>query len=402
MKKISILGDVMTEPDLLAEVKQKDGSYDYLPVFAALKGALASSDLVLANLETPVAGEARGYSETIFSFNAPETLVTALQEIGVDAVSTANNHAMDRGGAGFYATLDALDRLGMPHTGTYKKSGEANRNLYLTAGDLTVAVIAYTYGVNGFISSGGQDGVAEDQINLLLPPENRFCRPDPPEFRAEVKRLGAERGRPLAFEEKVALRNAMNVPNAYADDDFNKESADRKLALLQRDVEEAKRHADLVLFVPHVGGQFNTSPGALSRYVIDKACAYGCDAVLAGHSHTTHPGEWHGNCPVYYSLGNVSMSSRTVYSQHETLPQYGLISHLYVEGKKIVKSTYTVFIIAEKGGSPMRVVPVCDYYASLSDPAEKEALLTELAQVTKRVSGFAARGETILQAEYEL
>ena len=331
MVKISILGDVMTEPGLLADTKQSDGSYDYRPVFAPLKKTLAASDLVIANLETPVAGEEREYSQTILSFNAPEALVTALQEIGVDAVSTANNHAMDRGGAGFYATLDALDRLGMPHTGTYKKSGETDRNLYLTAGGLTVAVVAYTYGVNYYTTPGGKDGVAEDQINLLQAPGDKKNRPDPPEFGATVNLIREMTGYEMTWEDKILLRNAMNVPVPYADDAFNRESTDQKLALLARDLKEAKKRADLVLFVPHVGGQFNVEPGAFSRYAIEKARSFGCDAILAAHSHTTQRAEWQGGCPVYYSLGNVSMSSRTVYSQHRTLPQYGIIPHLYVE-----------------------------------------------------------------------
>ena len=229
-----------------------------------------------------------------------------------------------------------------------------------------------------------------------------MIRPDPPAFRDAVQRVEAEQGRPLSFEEKIVLREKMGISIAYADDVFDRQAADEKLALVHKDIKEAKNRADLILFMPHAGGQFNTEPGAFSRYVIEKAVTFGCDAVLAGHSHTTQRAEWRGSCPVYYSLGNVSMSSRTVYSQLQTLPQYGIISHLYAEGKRIVKSTYTVFMISEKDGSPMRVVPVCDYFAELSDPADRERFLAEVRQVTARVSGFSAPGEDQLQREYDL
>ncbi|MBP5289001.1 MAG: CapA family protein [Clostridia bacterium] len=402
MLKISILGDVMSEPGLLRDTNQADGTYCYDPVFAPLKALLSQSDLVLANLETPVAGEALGYSESIYSFNAPDALVKALQAIGVDAVSTANNHAMDRGGAGFYATLDTLDRLGMPHTGTFRPGETADRNLYLTAGDLTVAVIAYTYGVNGIISSGEKDGVAADQINLLMVPEDKTPPPSSPKLKATVNLIQELTGYTMKWEDKIRLKSAMGIPIAYADEAFNQGSADKQLSLVQRDVKEAKKKADLVLFLPHVGGQFNTEPGAFTRYVVQKAREFGCDAVLAGHAHTTQRAEWQGDCPVYYSLGNVSMSSRTVYSQHQTLPQYGIISHLYVEEKRIVRSSYSLFCIVEEENRPMRVVPVCDRYAALTDPGEKQLFLEELTRVTQRISGFSAAGEEVLREEYDL
>ncbi len=401
MIKISVLGDVMSEPSLLLQAK-KDGGFDYGPVFFPLKKILCGSDLVIANLETPVAGENLRYSESIYSFNAPAALVSALQSIGVDAVTTANNHAMDRGGEGFYATLATLDRLGMPHTGTYAEGGQRDRNLILQAGDTSFAVISYTYGVNGFRTPGGSDGVAEDQINLLLTPGNVMKRPSPPELIEAIHRLEAEMGRATTFEEKIALRKKMGIPVPYADDDLHKEWVAEKLPALRADVESGKKQADLVLFLPHMGGQFNTEPGRFSRYITDQAIKMGCDAVIASHAHTTQRAAWEAGVPVFYSLGNVSMSSNTIYSQKQTLPQYGAVAHLYVENKKIVKSAYSLFCIVEKGEEPMRIVPVWDHYQTLSDPEEKELFLREVDAITRRISGFSAPGEAVLQQEYDL
>ena len=55
------------------------------------------------NLETTFAGAARGYSGYP-TFNSPEELAVALKDIGVDVVSTANNHCMDKGSKGVINT----------------------------------------------------------------------------------------------------------------------------------------------------------------------------------------------------------------------------------------------------------------------------------------------------------
>lgn len=52
-------------------------------------------------------------------------------------------------------------------------------------------------------------------------------------------------------------------------------------AKYRADIQAAKEKADVVIFYPHVGGQFNPEPGAVARYVVEQ----GADAVIASHSH---------------------------------------------------------------------------------------------------------------------
>ena len=141
MAKITILGDIMVEPPFMQQVA-KDGKYDFLPSFQPLKSILKDSDYVIGNLETPLAGEESGYTKELVSFNSPDTLLDTLKEIGVDAVSTANNHSLDRDYDGLARTIDVLDRYGIAHTGTYKEEYSGDRNLYFTVGDTKFALIA--------------------------------------------------------------------------------------------------------------------------------------------------------------------------------------------------------------------------------------------------------------------
>ena len=62
----------------------------------------------------------------VTTFNAPEVLGQNLKDIGVDVLTTANNHCMDKGYSGLVSTLDELDKVGLSHTGTYRSVDEQN------------------------------------------------------------------------------------------------------------------------------------------------------------------------------------------------------------------------------------------------------------------------------------
>ncbi len=394
--KISVLGDVMTEPPFMKGIRRKNGTYDYASALMPLKGLLSEADLCLANLETPVAGEDLLYSQTIVSFNAPESIVTALKKIGVDAVSTANNHALDRGAEGLTRTIETLDRLRMPHTGTYLDPSKDERILYLKVKGLRVAVIAYTYGTN---TSAATAGVDPAQINYLMDSADRRPVPWPKVYTETEAFIQRATGVKIAFEDKAELKRILGISAAYGDDYFVPGTLDKFLPRVKKDVDEARKNADLVLFLPHTGGQFNVKPGAISKHILAKCAKMGFDAIFAAHSHTSQMAKTLSGCPVFYSLGNVSMSSNTKYSQHETLPMYGLVGHIYIEEKKVARTTYSIFRIVEEEGKPMRVVPVDELWPTL-DAKGKKALEKDVAAVAKRVSGFAAKGKEAVRREY--
>lgn len=73
----------------------------------------------------------------------------ALQWAGFDVITTANNHAMDRGRSGVLATIAALDRIGVLHTGTFASAEARATPLVADANGIKVGVIACTYDTNG-------------------------------------------------------------------------------------------------------------------------------------------------------------------------------------------------------------------------------------------------------------
>ncbi|HEY8379528.1 MAG TPA: CapA family protein, partial [Nannocystis sp.] len=71
-------------------------------------------------------------------------------------VSTANNHALDRGALGVDRTLAALDAAKLRHTGTRARGTETPWHTTTTAGGMTIAWLACTLHTNRIADEAGQ------------------------------------------------------------------------------------------------------------------------------------------------------------------------------------------------------------------------------------------------------
>ena len=400
MKKVTIIGDIMVEPPFMQQV-EKDGNYDFGPSFAPLRSLFAASDYVIGNLETPLAGPESGYTHELVSFNSPDVLVEALQAIGVDAVSTANNHSLDRGYEGLARTCDVLDRYGMAHTGTYKEGFAGDRILYVTLGDTTIALIACTFSTNYGINQCNLEGERSRCINMIHPITGggRIYRSIPAAYGETLRYVESLMGRKLVWEESTKLKRAMHMPKESVDEHIPYDDLERCFTWVREDYAEARKKADVVLFYPHSGGQFNVEPGNYTRYLTKLSVELGFDAVFCGHSHTSQRAEYLDGKPCFYSMGNVSMSPGTYYSVPECLPEYGLAAHLYIDDKQIQKTTFSIFKMVQEEGVPMRVIPVQDLYKNL-EGEQKQELFDHVSAVYTRVTGRPAPSE--ICQEYEL
>lgn len=145
--------------DLMQHLPQVDAArtgeeYDYSYCFTQLSPLWKGADYVIANLETTLATERfSGYP----CFRSPWQLARDARNAGINVMVTANNHSCDAGGAGIERTIQWLDSLSIPHTGTFVDSAsyENNRPLYLQKNKFKIALLNYTYGTNGIpIPSG--------------------------------------------------------------------------------------------------------------------------------------------------------------------------------------------------------------------------------------------------------
>ena len=120
--KFSLLfiGDVMGHDEQIWSAENRETHlYNYDDVFKYIKPVIDDADIAIANFEVTLAGPPyTGYPQ----FSSPADLAAACKNAGIDYLVTANNHAADRGVKGIRGTINRLDSLGIPHTGTFLNS----------------------------------------------------------------------------------------------------------------------------------------------------------------------------------------------------------------------------------------------------------------------------------------
>lgn len=129
--RLSFVGDVMTMgPDP--------------PTYAGWADAVApwlDGDLRLGNLESPTSPEHPFEPEELpglYAFNTPPAILDGLP---LDVVQLTNNHALDLGDDGLEATLAEVTGRGFTPVGV-------DAHAVVDVGGLTIAVLAYTWGLN--------------------------------------------------------------------------------------------------------------------------------------------------------------------------------------------------------------------------------------------------------------
>ena len=128
------------------------GDYNYEPTFRYVKPFIEHADIAIANLEVTLAGPPyKGYPQ----FSSPDALAVAARDAGFDVFIQANNHALDRGQAGFKRTLHMLDSLNIIHTGTFADETDRKLNypLIIEKNKVRIALLNYTYSTNGIVIS---------------------------------------------------------------------------------------------------------------------------------------------------------------------------------------------------------------------------------------------------------
>ncbi|MEK7191246.1 MAG: CapA family protein, partial [Pseudomonadota bacterium] len=139
--KIAAVGDIMLGGSGAPEFERF--GYDY--PFEKTRALLKQSHIVFGNLEGPLTHADHAPVAKKYRYRSPpEKVAPALLNAGFNVVSLANNHAMDQGVEGLKHTLDALDLVGIKHTGAGMNLAEARRPAILEANGARVAFLAYT------------------------------------------------------------------------------------------------------------------------------------------------------------------------------------------------------------------------------------------------------------------
>jgi poly-gamma-glutamate synthesis protein (capsule biosynthesis protein) len=276
---IAAVGDVLLHGRL--QVQAFGASNRYRSLWSGIEDLLAQADVTYANLEGPTARgvDARGrdvpdpglrFDDVVYTsypmFNYHPALLEDLQASGVDVVSTANNHSLDRRTLGADRTIEALEASSFPFTGT-RRAGEdeSARPWYAiteTSG-FRLGWLACTYGTNGIPDR-------DDQVLLCFEDEARVA----------------------ALIGELAARSDI----------------------------------DAVIVTPHWGAEYTANPNGEQVRLGHRMLDAGALAVIGSHPHVLQPWERHMTPDgretfIIYSLGNF-VSGQTQLARRSTMLLY--------------------------------------------------------------------------------
>ena len=257
---IAAAGDINITQALLDSANKGDRSFDFSDMILGAAPLLSGADLTVANLEVNFCGAP--YDPA--AYNAPESLLTALAEAGVDLVQTANTVSVYNGVAGLNSTLEAVEQAGLLPVGTFSTEKDAKQAKGFTMVEtkgFRVAFVAFTKGVGNLRLPEG----AEHCVNLLYTDYNTtYQNVDTEGIRRVLSRVQSEK-------------------------------------------------PDIVIALLHWGSEYDSSISRTQEEIRDLMLQGGVDVILGTHSHlvgplemTTAQGE---TMLTAYSLGNLMSTS---------------------------------------------------------------------------------------------
>jgi poly-gamma-glutamate synthesis protein (capsule biosynthesis protein) len=250
---LSAVGDILIHDTVYNKASRQDGTYSFNHMFEKVKRYLTQSDITIANQETMIGGVKHGLS-SYPSFNSPVEVGDALKENGVDLVTIANNHTLDRGEKVILSALDHWNKIGMEYTGAYSSPEDMTDLRLITKNKITFSFLSYTYGTNGIPVPEGKDHL----VNLI----------DPERIKSEVN--------------------------------------------------EAAALSDAVVVSLHFGNEYERLPNQEQEKIAQIAADAGADIIIGHHPHVLQPVKWltrpdGSKAFVAYSLGNFLSGQRRDY-----------------------------------------------------------------------------------------
>ena len=142
--KIVCGGDAMLSRNVAIRARaQKDPAWP----FREIAPVFAEADIAFLNLESPFSDKGAIMQRGMIFKTEPE-MIAGLELAGIDIVSTANNHARDRGSYGLEYTLDHLAAHGIAAVGTGKTVEATHAGTVITRNGVRFGFLAYTYDAN--------------------------------------------------------------------------------------------------------------------------------------------------------------------------------------------------------------------------------------------------------------
>ena len=188
----------------------------------------------------------------------PDELAEAVKKAGINLVTTANNHLLDKSIKGVMRTLDVLDKYNIAHVGSYRNEEEKNKLMIINIKGIKIAILAYIFIMNYY----KMDDIYEKYhyLTKIVPYEN----------------------------------------NKYYEEIYEE---------INEDFKKARNYSpDIILVLVCMGGQFLHYNVEFQDKWNKIFSELGEDIILGDHSHTVQPFQFFGTNFIANSPGNFSNS----------------------------------------------------------------------------------------------
>lgn len=251
---ITFAGDILFDDNyaVMARVAQNGGDITY-GIDSELIREMQSADIMMLNNEFPYSDRGEPLEDKQFTFRAKPSTVAYLNELGVDIVSLANNHAYDYGETAFLDTMTTLEDAGVIYVGAGHNLQEARRPVCYIMNNIKIAIVSAT------------------QIERLDNPDT-----------------------------KGATDSTAGVFRCWNGDK------------LLETVREAAENNDFVIVYLHWGTENVTTLDWAQEKQAAEVAEAGADLIIGDHPHCLQQISIVKGVPVVYSLGNFWFNSKTL------------------------------------------------------------------------------------------
>lgn len=163
---VALAGDVMLGRGVAQRL-----AHDTDVIEAGVTELTRAADLFVCNLECCISTRGQPWADPRkpFFFRAPPMAAEVLADAGIDAVTLANNHALDYGPVALHDTLAHLDRVGIAHTGAGADVDTARQPAVLVADGLRIGLLGLSDHPSDFAAGADRPGIAYADLAGGLP-----------------------------------------------------------------------------------------------------------------------------------------------------------------------------------------------------------------------------------------
>lgn len=245
--KLLFGGDVLLSSHVLEAYDKGGGIAGVLD--DGYRSVIRDADFFMVNEEFPFSSRGAQAADKQFTFRLPPDKVKIFQEMGIDAVTLANNHALDFGQDALLDSCAVLDDSGILHTGAGSNLETAKKPVEAELGGKRIAIVGATRVI----------------------PESGWA----------------------------AGKNHAGMLSAY----------DVNHAVLFDEVRKLKENHDIVIAYIHWGVERDEKPQEYQRKLGKQLIDAGADMVIGAHPHVLQGIEYYEGKPIVYSLGNFVFGS---------------------------------------------------------------------------------------------